>query len=159
MSAAWRRSAIYPRLSRKGRHHAILATCSAAFRNAWLWFRNATCKNTYKFRCQSGSTAESYDTWQSGCNTCFDNTHGESSHCEDTRCGSGHTPFGNSLEGGQRKSFSSTKTLVRRHLVWQRSKKQMTSDQLALGDPVVDSVGMVLVPIPAGEFQIAVAQD
>jgi len=33
-------------------------------------------------------------------------------------------------------------------------KKLMTSDQLALGDPVVNSVGMVLVPIPAGEFQM-----
>jgi len=33
-------------------------------------------------------------------------------------------------------------------------KKQMTSAQLALGDPVVNSVGMLLVPIPAGEFQM-----
>jgi formylglycine-generating enzyme required for sulfatase activity len=33
-------------------------------------------------------------------------------------------------------------------------KKQMTPAQLALGDPVVNSVGMVLVPIPAGEFQM-----
>jgi formylglycine-generating enzyme required for sulfatase activity len=31
-------------------------------------------------------------------------------------------------------------------------KKQMTPAQLALGDPVVNSVGMLLVPIPAGEF-------
>ena len=31
-------------------------------------------------------------------------------------------------------------------------KKHMTPDQLALGDPIVNSVGMVLVPIPAGEF-------
>ena len=30
----------------------------------------------------------------------------------------------------------------------------MTPDQLALGDPIVNSVGMVLVPIPAGEFQM-----
>ena len=30
----------------------------------------------------------------------------------------------------------------------------MTPDQLALGDPMVNSVGMVLVPIPAGEFQM-----
>ncbi len=30
----------------------------------------------------------------------------------------------------------------------------MTPAQLALGDPVVNSVGMVLVPIPAGEFQM-----
>jgi formylglycine-generating enzyme required for sulfatase activity len=35
-----------------------------------------------------------------------------------------------------------------------RVKKQMTSAQLALGDPVVNSVGMLLVPIPAGEFQM-----
>jgi len=33
-------------------------------------------------------------------------------------------------------------------------KKHMTPDQLALGDPVVNSVGMKLVPIPAGEFQM-----
>ena len=33
-------------------------------------------------------------------------------------------------------------------------KELMTSDQLALGDPLVNSVGMVLVPIPAGEFQM-----
>jgi formylglycine-generating enzyme required for sulfatase activity len=33
-------------------------------------------------------------------------------------------------------------------------KKQMTPAQLALGDPVVNSVGMLLVPIPAGEFQM-----
>jgi formylglycine-generating enzyme required for sulfatase activity len=31
-------------------------------------------------------------------------------------------------------------------------KKQMTPAQLALGDPVVNSVGMLLVPIPAGTF-------
>ena len=29
----------------------------------------------------------------------------------------------------------------------------MTPDQLALGDPVVNNVGMVFVPTPAGEFQ------
>ena len=33
-------------------------------------------------------------------------------------------------------------------------KKQMAPAQLALGDPVVNSVGMLLVPIPAGEFQM-----
>ena len=33
-------------------------------------------------------------------------------------------------------------------------KGHMTSDQLKLGDPVVNTVGMVLVPIPAGEFQM-----
>jgi len=33
-------------------------------------------------------------------------------------------------------------------------KELMTTDQLALGDPVVNSVGIVLVPIPAGEFQM-----
>jgi len=32
--------------------------------------------------------------------------------------------------------------------------KQMTSEQLALGDPIVNSIGMVLVPIPAGQFQM-----
>jgi formylglycine-generating enzyme required for sulfatase activity len=31
-------------------------------------------------------------------------------------------------------------------------KKQMTPAQLSLGDPVVNSVGMLLVPIPAGTF-------
>ncbi|MCP4507643.1 MAG: hypothetical protein GY826_14790, partial [Fuerstiella sp.] len=33
-------------------------------------------------------------------------------------------------------------------------REHMTSDQLAVGDPVTNSVGMVLVPIPAGEFQM-----
>ena len=33
-------------------------------------------------------------------------------------------------------------------------KKQMTPDQLALGDPVVNSIGMILMPIPSGEFQM-----
>jgi len=33
-------------------------------------------------------------------------------------------------------------------------KNLMTPAQLALGDPVVNSVGMLLVPIPAGEFQM-----
>ena len=33
-------------------------------------------------------------------------------------------------------------------------KKHLTPAQLELGDPVVDSIGMVLVPIPAGEFQM-----
>ena len=31
-------------------------------------------------------------------------------------------------------------------------KKHMTPEQLALGDPLVNSIDMVLVPIPAGEF-------
>ena len=33
-------------------------------------------------------------------------------------------------------------------------KEAMTPDQLAMGDPIVNSVDMVLVPIPAGEFQM-----
>ena len=33
-------------------------------------------------------------------------------------------------------------------------KKAMTPDQLELGDPIVNSVGMVLVPIPDGEFRM-----
>lgn len=33
-------------------------------------------------------------------------------------------------------------------------KKAMTPAQLALGDPITNSVGMVLVPIPSGEFQM-----
>ena len=33
-------------------------------------------------------------------------------------------------------------------------KKHMTPAQLKLGDPVVNKVGMLLVPIPAGEFQM-----
>ena len=33
-------------------------------------------------------------------------------------------------------------------------KQHMTSEQLAMGDPIVNSVGMVPVPIPAGEFQM-----
>ncbi|MAF66867.1 MAG: hypothetical protein CMJ84_14580 [Planctomycetes bacterium] len=34
------------------------------------------------------------------------------------------------------------------------AKKQMTPAQLALGEPIVNSIGMKLVPIPAGEFQM-----
>ena len=33
-------------------------------------------------------------------------------------------------------------------------KKHMTPAQLALGDPITNSVGMLLVPIPAGEFMM-----
>jgi len=33
-------------------------------------------------------------------------------------------------------------------------KKHMTRAQLALGDPAVTSIGMMLVPIPAGEFRM-----
>ena len=33
-------------------------------------------------------------------------------------------------------------------------KQNMTPEQLELGDPIVNSIGMVLVPIPAGEFQM-----
>ena len=33
-------------------------------------------------------------------------------------------------------------------------KKQMTPAQLALGDPFVNSFGMLLVPIPAGTFMM-----
>ena len=33
-------------------------------------------------------------------------------------------------------------------------KNHMTSAQLALGDPIVNSVGMALVPIPGGEFKM-----
>ncbi|QDU38637.1 Serine/threonine-protein kinase pkn1 [Maioricimonas rarisocia] len=33
-------------------------------------------------------------------------------------------------------------------------KEQMNSEQRALGDPFANSVGMVFVPIPAGEFQM-----
>ena len=33
-------------------------------------------------------------------------------------------------------------------------KDQMAAEQLAVGDPIVNSVDMVLVPVPAGEFQM-----
>ena len=33
-------------------------------------------------------------------------------------------------------------------------RKTMAAEQLALGDPVLNGLGMVLVPIPAGEFQM-----
>jgi len=33
-------------------------------------------------------------------------------------------------------------------------KKHMTPDQPALGDPIVNSIGIVLVPIPVGQFQM-----
>ncbi len=36
-------------------------------------------------------------------------------------------------------------------------KQHVSSDQRALGDPIVNSVGMVLVPILAGEFQMGTA--
>ena len=34
------------------------------------------------------------------------------------------------------------------------AKKHLTPAQLALGDPVVNSIGMLLLPIPAGEFKM-----
>lgn len=37
-------------------------------------------------------------------------------------------------------------------------KSLMSSDQLALGDPLTNSVGMTLVPIPAGNFHIGTAE-
>jgi sulfatase modifying factor 1 len=36
-------------------------------------------------------------------------------------------------------------------------RSQMTSEQIAVGEPLVNSVGIVLVPIPAGEFQMGTA--
>ena len=33
-------------------------------------------------------------------------------------------------------------------------KIHMTPEQIALGDPIVNSIGMVLVPIPVGQFQM-----
>jgi len=38
-------------------------------------------------------------------------------------------------------------------------KQHMTSAQLALGDPVMNSVGMVLVPIPSGNFKMGSQQE
>ena len=38
-------------------------------------------------------------------------------------------------------------------------KKQMTPAQLALGDPVVNSVGLLLVPIPAGTFMMGSPEE
>ena len=35
-----------------------------------------------------------------------------------------------------------------------KTPAEMTPDQLKLGDPVVNSIGMLLVPIPAGQFQM-----
>ena len=37
-------------------------------------------------------------------------------------------------------------------------KKSMSSEQLAVGDPIENSVGMVLIPIPAGEFRMGSAK-
>jgi WD40 repeat protein/formylglycine-generating enzyme required for sulfatase activity len=39
------------------------------------------------------------------------------------------------------------------------AKKRMTSTQLALGDPVVNGIGMLLVPIPAGAFQMGTPES
>ena len=36
-------------------------------------------------------------------------------------------------------------------------RKQMTAEQLAVAEPVVNSIGMTLVPIPAGEFSMGTA--
>jgi len=38
-------------------------------------------------------------------------------------------------------------------------RQHMTSDRLALGDPIINTVGMVLVPIPAGEFLMGTADS
>lgn len=37
-------------------------------------------------------------------------------------------------------------------------KAQMASEQLEVGDPVVNSVGMMLVPVPAGDFLMGTAE-
>ncbi|MBT5018648.1 MAG: formylglycine-generating enzyme family protein [Planctomicrobium sp.] len=39
----------------------------------------------------------------------------------------------------------------------EKIREQMTSEQLEVGDPISNSVGMILVPIPAGEFQMGTA--
>lgn len=36
-------------------------------------------------------------------------------------------------------------------------REQMTSEQIEIGDPTTNSIGMILVPIPAGEFQMGTA--
>ena len=36
-------------------------------------------------------------------------------------------------------------------------KQHMAPEQLALGDPIVNTVGIILVPVPAGEFQMGTA--
>jgi len=38
-------------------------------------------------------------------------------------------------------------------------KKTLTSAQLAVGDPIANSIGMVLVPIPAGEFMMGSSES
>jgi formylglycine-generating enzyme required for sulfatase activity len=38
-------------------------------------------------------------------------------------------------------------------------RKLMTSEQRSVGDPIVNSVGMVLVPVPVGEFQMGTPID
>ena len=36
-------------------------------------------------------------------------------------------------------------------------KENMAPEQLTLGEPLVNSIGMILVPVPAGEFQMGTA--
>ena len=38
-------------------------------------------------------------------------------------------------------------------------RKLMTPEQRDVGDPILNSVGMILVPVPAGEFQMGTAMD
>jgi len=65
-------------------------------------------------------------------------------------CGSKTEPTKPPAESGEKQS---AKTPAEKTAV-ESVKKHMTPAQLALGDPVVNSIGMVLVPIPAGEFQM-----
>ena len=57
-------------------------------------------------------------------------------------------------DGSTAKNGSTAKTPTAKTPDAATVKKHMTPEQLALGDPLVNSIGMVLVPIPAGEFMM-----
>ncbi|MBM81367.1 MAG: hypothetical protein CMJ78_12360 [Planctomycetaceae bacterium] len=38
-------------------------------------------------------------------------------------------------------------------------KANMAAEQLAIAEPIADSVGIIFVPIPAGEFQMGTPKD
>ena len=74
-------------------------------------------------------------------------------------CGSETQPAKTPAESGsyqaqQKKVATPEKATVAKTPDAAAVKKHMTPAQLILGDPIVNSVGMVLVPIPADECQM-----
>jgi sulfatase modifying factor 1 len=76
-------------------------------------------------------------------------------------CGSGNQTTNPSAESGGEQAQQQQPVIPEKHVATPAEtaataavKKHMSPTQLALGDPITNSVGMVLVPIPADEFMM-----